>query len=508
VGEPHHSFVSVVPSAMVKKSPKSSPKKEPVRAEPEYEFDMLSEASREDLPVWSQYTYGTRGKTFWASLEPKFSLQEFQAKVDSILKEYFASNEASEAAISLAELDSARMMDEFVARAVRAALEARGTTDAKNMTSVLFTLMHARQLLDSSQLARGFEKLAVSWDDLALDLPGVHVDIMLFVNRAITDGCLDETYVSRLPEPFLRALADTFAGAGVDEAVEELRRILPEIQSYKQAAERVAQDAVAGASDSEVQAAVEDLGSGHLRHEVVRKLVIASLSRGERERKMIARTLSSLRSNGTLSEENVSVGLTRVVASLDDLVLDYPEAGQHVRKFWAWAVLEELVPPSAVQAVGRLRIGGKAGTEVARDVVAWTTDPLVTASSLFTDEVDAMDIQAFRNALVVAVQEFFDSVDGQEFARILRSLNIEETSRRVEVVRKVISGALDRQAKDCHAAVSLLNFLVNNEDLKQTDINVALRQLHDRLPDLTLDVPDAAPILETFASKLQVVLVS
>jgi len=179
-----------------------------------------------------------------------------------------------------------------------------------------------------------------------------------------------------------------------------------------------------------------------------------------------------------------------------------------VRKFWAWAVLEELVPPSAVQAVGRLRIGGKAGTEVARDVVAWTTDPLVTASSLFTDEVDAMDIQAFRNALVVAVQEFFDSVDGQEFARILRSLNIEETSRRVEVVRKVISGALDRQAKDCHAAVALLNFLVNNEDLKQTDINVALRQLHDRLPDLTLDVPDAAPILETFASKLQVVLVS
>lgn len=240
----------------------------------------------------------------------------------------------------------------------------------------------------------------------------------------------------------------------------------------------------------------------------MRKLVIASLSRGERERKMIARTLSSLRSKGTLSEENVSVGLTRVVASLDDLVLDIPEAGQHVRKFWAWAVLEELVPPSAVQAVGRLRIGGKAGTEVARDVVAWTTDPLVTASSLFTDEVDAMDIQAFRNALVVAVQEFFDSVDGQEFARILRSLNIEETSRRVEVVRKVISGALDRQAKDCHAAVALLNFLVNNEDLKQTDINVALRQLHDRLPDLTLDVPDAAPILETFASKLQVVLVS
>ena len=46
--------------------------------------------------------------------------------MDSILKEYFASNEASEAAISLAELDSARMMDEFVARAVRAALEARG----------------------------------------------------------------------------------------------------------------------------------------------------------------------------------------------------------------------------------------------------------------------------------------------------------------------------------------------------------------------------------------------
>jgi hypothetical protein len=223
---------------------------------------------------------------------------------------------------------------------------------------------------------------------------------------------------------------------------------------------------------------------------------------------MIARVLSSLRSNGTLSEENVSVGLTRVVASLDDLTLDLPEAGQHARKFWAWAVLEELVPPSAVAAVGRLRIGGKAGTEVARDVTAWTTDPLVTASSLFTDEVDAMDMHAFRNGVVLAVQEFFDSVDGNEFARILRSLNIEETARRVEVVRKVISGALDRQAKDCHAAVALLNFLVKSEDLKQSDINVALGQLHDRLPDLTLDVPDAEPLLKTFASKLQVVTVS
>jgi hypothetical protein len=495
---------------MVKgKSPKNSPKREPVRPEADYDtFDLISEESKDDMPVWNQYTYGKRGKTFWASLEPKFSLEEFQAKVDSILKEYFASNEASDAATSLGELDSARMMDEFVARAVRAALEARGGADAKNMISVLFALMHARQLLDSSQLARGFEKLSLSWDDLALDIPGVHVEIMLLVNRAIADGCLDASYVLRLPEPFLRALADVYGGDGADEAVEELRRILPEIQAYKQAAERVAQDAVAGASAAEVQAAVEDLGSGHLRHEVVRKLVVASLSRGERERKMIARVLSSLRSNGTLSEENVSVGLTRVVASLDDLTLDLPEAGQHARKFWAWAVLEELVPPSAVAAVGRLRIGGKAGTEVARDVTAWTTDPLVTASSLFTDEVDAMDMHAFRNGVVLAVQEFFDSVDGNEFARILRSLNIEETARRVEVVRKVISGALDRQAKDCHAAVALLNFLVKSEDLKQSDINVALGQLHDRLPDLTLDVPDAEPLLKTFASKLQVVTVS
>merc|ERR1719161_2831372 len=100
-----------------KGSPKSSPKRAPVPA-PDYEtFDVLSDVSKEDLPVWSQYTCGKRGKTFWASLEPKFSLEEFQAKVDSILKEYFSSNEASDAATSLGELDSARMMDEFVARA-------------------------------------------------------------------------------------------------------------------------------------------------------------------------------------------------------------------------------------------------------------------------------------------------------------------------------------------------------------------------------------------------------
>jgi hypothetical protein len=189
---------------------------------------------------------------------------------------------------------------------------------------------------------------------------------------------------------------------------------------------------------------------------------------------------------------------------MEDLILDAPAAAEHIRKFWAWVVLEELVPPAALQAVRRLRIGGPRGIKLVEEVEAWIADPVVTSSALFSDAVDVMRQNEFREAVLKAISEYFDSVDAPEFARILRTLDLDEAQQRIEIVRKVISGALDRQAKDCHAAVSLLQYLVDQGDLRAPDLAKALQQLRERLPDLKLDVPDAEPILNTFADKLTV----
>jgi hypothetical protein len=62
---------------------------------------------------------------------------------------------------------------------------------------------------------------------------------------------------------------------------------------------------------------------------------------------------------------------------------------------------------------------------------------------------------------------------------------------------------MDRHAKDCHAAVALIQYLFKIESLRQSDITAAFRQLRERLPDLTLDVPDAPSMLEAFSEKLE-----
>jgi hypothetical protein len=468
------------------------------KGDPLYDSDQESA----EMQVWTQFEFRQRTTVIENSLNPSYDLREFQDKVDEILTDFFRSHEASECADALAALDCSRMMDEFVVRAVRKSLETKSSDEAQRLTSGLFRLLHARKQLDSTQLARGFDKLSLTWDDLALDVPSAPLSILQYVDCAIMDECLDADFLARLPEPFLRVLSETTAKAG-DEVAVQLRGVLTDIQEYKKGAESVAQEA-AGATSAEVAKAIADLGMPHLRHEVVRKMVLTTLSRTERERRAVARLLADLRADATLSENHVAVGLTRLVGTMEDLILDAPAAAEHIRKFWAWVVLEELVPPAALQAVRRLRIGGPRGIKLVEEVEAWIADPVVTSSALFSDAVDVMRQNEFREAVLKAISEYFDSVDAPEFARILRTLDLDEAQQRIEIVRKVISGALDRQAKDCHAAVSLLQYLVDQGDLRAPDLAKALQQLRERLPDLKLDVPDAEPILNTFADKLTV----
>lgn len=203
-----------------------------------------------------------------------------------------------------------------------------------------------------------------------------------------------------------------------------------------------------------------------------------------------------------LSADHVSAALTRLVAQLEDLELDCPQASDHILKFWVYALREELVPPAAIQDMRRLRIGGPRGMELAEEVKHLAADPLVTAEGLWADEVALMRQREFRNALAKAIIEYFDSGEKAEFARVLLTSTELEKAQRVEVPRKLISAAMDRSAVQCHNTVALLKYLVAAEHLRQGEVQTAVRQLQNRLPDISLDVPDAEPILNAFASEL------
>jgi len=101
--------------------------------------------------------------------------------------------------------------------------------------------------------------------------------------------------------------------------------------------------------------------------------------------------------------------------------------------------------------------------------------------------------------------EYFDSGEKAEFADCInKAVKDMQKANRVEVPRKLVSAAMDRSAQQCHMAVALLKFLVATECLRQSEVHTAVRQLRGRLADIALDVPDAEPILDAFASELGV----
>ena len=129
---------------------------------------------------------------------------EFKEAIDLCLSEFLSSGDLAEATRCVVELHSPEFHFHVVKRGVRVAMDK--TDREREMIAVLFATLHVRKVLTSKQVAHGFETLAESLADLALDCPDAAELLAHFLADAVLDGLFKASALREWPDE-LRASA-------------------------------------------------------------------------------------------------------------------------------------------------------------------------------------------------------------------------------------------------------------------------------------------------------------
>lgn len=422
-----------------------------------------------------------------------WTLEKFQQRARSLVREYFESLELGEAIRGCGELFSEcpTPTDELVVVALRLALQ-RGDAQRRSCVTLLCKL-NEEEVVDSTALVRGFEKVICAWEEEAKDAPLAPKHILLMLDGCLQHGCVAKVFACRLPENLIKV------GLGEGEELQEmLTEVNTRLKKFKPLAARCLDEFFSAAKVAEIETFLTELKMQSFHHEFVKKAIALSFSQSSpvTARESVLAMLTQLGAAGVVTRDDVLWGITRLLSQLDDLSLDCPRAVVLATEFLSGLVAEELVSAPFVRRCRLLRIGGPTALKV------------LDATQRKTPEYSKrqLDTAQFKRELETMIIEYFNSTDKAEFGRCVRELAPWSESQSAELIRKIMHFAIERSGNECEAVLDLMVWLCRNEEIDSSGVEAGFDELYTRMGDISLDVPDAREMAASFvveAQKLQ-----
>ncbi|KAM0018767.1 putative programmed cell death protein [Helianthus debilis subsp. tardiflorus] len=274
-------------------------------------------------------------------------LDEYKRKVASIIDEYFTNDDVDLAASELRELGSSEYHPYFVKRLVSMAMDRHDKE--KEMASVLLSALYS-DVISSTQIKQGFFMLLESADDLEVDILDA-VDILaLFVARAVVDDILPPSFVTRAK----KSLSESSKGFQVLQTAEKSYLSAPHhaelverrwggsthvtVEEVKKRISDLLREYVESGDTSEACRCIRQLGVAFFHHEVVKRALVLAMENRAAE-PVILKLLKEASEEGLISSSQMFKGFSRLHDSLDDLVLDIPDARDKFKVYYEHAVV-------------------------------------------------------------------------------------------------------------------------------------------------------------------------
>ncbi|AAC25511.1 Similar to apoptosis protein MA-3 gb/D50465 from Mus musculus [Arabidopsis thaliana] len=244
---------------------------------------------------------------------------------------------------------------------------------------------------------------------------------------------------------------------------------------------------------------LKELGMAEYRYYFVKKLVSMAMDRHDKEKEMAAFLLSTLYAD-VIDPPEVYRGFNKLVASADDLSVDIPDAVDVLAVFVARAIVDDILPPAFLKKQMKLLPDNSKGVEVLRKAEkSYLATPLhaevVEKRWGGTDNWTAEDVKARINDLL---KEYVMSGDKKEAFRCIKGLKVPFFHH--EIVKRALIMAMERRK----AQVRLLDLLKETIEvglINSTQVTKGFSRIIDSIEDLSLDIPDARRILQSFISK-------
>lgn len=259
----------------------------------------------------------------------------------------------------------------------------------------------------------------------------------------------------------------------------------------------IVQDFLLSGDATDVISGIKDLNNTpNIYEQFVKKSVTIAFEHNSFEREQISKLLSNLY-NDVIPPEKFTIGFQLCLDSIEDLILDTPDATEVLAKFLARAIVDEIVPPAFIKSA-------VCSSTKSEEVLAMASGLITESHRLdrlahIWGPGDLSSVKRLKEEVNLLLQEYLTSGDTQEADKSVRRLNV--PSFHFQLVKQAVRMALQLRPEERRKLSSLLSFFYSTGLISSDHIEKGLRTCHASIKDISLDVPNAEQLLNEFISK-------
>jgi programmed cell death protein 4 len=279
----------------------------------------------------------------------KMTLTTYKKTIEPPISELFVSGDFDEIARTIFELEAPEYSYEFVKRLVNMSFDK--TDKERELVSQLLSAL-CPDVLSSSMVGKGFERLFEIVDEIEKDAPLARSHLATYLARAVLDEVIPPSFLGD-------SVVCNLGGEIVDQAKILLSRDHGgarlekswgpgdgrPVQEMKIEIDQCMQEYLISGDIEEACRCIAEMNAPFFAHEVVKRAIINALDRNEEKHKSMSNLLTHMFKSEIISPYQVSKGFEKLANGMQDLVLDTPGAAGIISGFEERARNDGLLTP-------------------------------------------------------------------------------------------------------------------------------------------------------------------
>jgi programmed cell death protein 4 len=247
------------------------------------------------------------------------------------------------------------------------------------------------------------------------------------------------------------------------------------------------QDFLSSGDVDETIKAIKELKIDNTIHaQFVKKSIIRAMEKQAYERELVSKLLSAVY-NVAVTPDKIAEGFQAALNSLEDIVLDNPDAVDMLSKFIARAVFDEVIAPvflkNAVSA-------SPLAEQCLVDAKGLLNQPFRSERlAHIWGAGDLSSVKRLKGEIDMMYEEFLNTGDFHEADRTVRELNARFFHP--QLVKQGIVLALQKDGENRKKILSLIQALSKEDLVSKEHVNQGFALCYKGLEDLKLDLPNA-----------------
>lgn len=253
---------------------------------------------------------------------------------------------------------------------------------------------------------------------------------------------------------------------------------------------------------AEVEDLLSELNIGPNKHRIVRLAVMLAMDRHNAQRELTSQLVSDLY-RSVFSSDDIARGFNELLSSIDDIVLDTPDAHNLLGQFIARSVADDCLPPKFITnyhgKVNRDHV--RAALEKA-EVLLSMNQGMAHLDNIWGCGGGNRPVVSLTNKIVELLKEYINSGDKNEAQRCLLELEVPHFHH--ELVYQACDVAIeDSSERVIDMMVQLLKDFTASAVVTPNEFDKGMRRMFSDIDDISVDVPSAPTLLEQIVGKLK-----